>query len=170
MKLSPLDIYNKEFKKSAIGYNTQEVEDFLEDVGMAYEKLLKEINNLKDKNDSLKNELENYEKIDQKLQNTLEAVQKTVEDEKERAKKEAELIKKEARDEAKKIKENARDEISDQYKKIEELKEKKKLFEIRFKTLLQSHLELLNDKDEDEVDIDLENFEKDIAVANGDNS
>lgn len=165
MKLSPLDIYNKEFKKTALGYSKSEVEEFLDDVGMAYEKLLKEINSLKDENASLNQKLENYEKIDEKLQNTLQVVQKTVEQEKERAREESDLIKKQARDEAEKIKERARNNIEEEYRKLEELREKKKLFEIRFRTFLESHLELLDEKDQSDLGIDLEKFEEDIAAS-----
>jgi len=119
MNLSPLDIYNKEFKSSALGYNKKEVEEFLEDVGMSYEKALKKVNALQEENEKLEKELKRYEKLDQKLQNTLQAIQDTVTEEKERARKEAELIISKAEDQAEKIKKNARDNINDEYKKLE---------------------------------------------------
>lgn len=165
MKLSPLDIYNKEFKKSALGYNKKEVEEFLEDVGMAYEKLLKEINSLQDENDRLKQQLNNYEKIDQKLQNTLQAVQDTVEKEREKAKKEADVIRQKAKNDAEQIKKKARKEVEKEYKKLENVKEQKKLFEIRFKTLLENHIELFNKSDEKEIENDLDKLEEDIAAT-----
>ena len=153
MNLSPLDIYNKEFKSSALGYNKKEVEEFLEDVGMSYEKALKQVNALQEKNEKLEEDLKRYENLDQKLQNTLQAIQDTVKEEKERARKEAELIISKAEDKAEKIKKNAREDVEKEYKKIEELKEKKKLFKIRFRTLLENHMELLNEeKTETEID------------------
>ncbi|HKL74995.1 MAG TPA: DivIVA domain-containing protein [Halanaerobiales bacterium] len=159
MNLSPLDIYNKEFKSSALGYNKKEVEEFLEDVGMSYEKALKKVNALQEENEKLEKELKRYEKLDQKLQNTLQAIQDTVTEEKERARKEAELIISKAEDQAEKIKKNARDNINDEYKKLEKLKEKKKLFEIRFRTLLENHMELLNEE-KTETDINKEQFDQ----------
>lgn len=157
MNLSPLDIYNKEFKSSALGYNKKEVEEFLEDVGMSYEKALKQVNALQEENEKLEKELKRYEKLDQKLQNTLQAIQDTVKEEKERARKEAELIISKAEEKAEKIKKNARENIDDEYKKLEKLKEKKKLFEIRFRTLLENHLELLNEE-KNEVELDKKEF------------
>ena len=159
MNLSPLDIYNKEFKSSALGYNKKEVEEFLEDVGMSYEKALKKINSLEEENKKLNEELQRYENLDQKLQNTLQAIQDTVTEEKERARKEAELIISKAEDEAEKIKKEAKSDIQEEYKKLEELKEKKKLFEIRFRTFLQNHLDLLNEQKED-LKIDKDDFSK----------
>ncbi|MGM0409929.1 MAG: DivIVA domain-containing protein [Bacillota bacterium] len=167
MNLSPLDIYNKEFKKSALGYNKEEVDDFIEEVGMAYEKLLKEINSLQDKNERLKEKLENYENIDQKLRDTLQTIQDTVTEEKERAKKEAKVIVNKAESEAEEIKSKAKKEVEEEYKKLEDLREKKSLFKIRFKTLLENHLELLKDKDEN-LNFDLEDLDEDIAATEGD--
>ena len=164
MKLSPLDIYNKEFKKSAFGYNVSEVNDFLEDVGMAYEKLLKEINSLKDENERLEERLKNYENIEEKLENTLETIQKTVQDEKKRAQEEAKHIINRAKNRAEEIKDEARKEVEEEYNKIETLQEKKKLFEIRFKTLLQSHIEMLEEKD----NLDNFNITEDIAASSDD--
>ena len=164
MKLSPLDIYNKEFKKSTFGYNVSEVNDFLEDVGMAYEKLLKEINSLKDENERLEERLKNYENIEEKLENTLETIQKTVQDEKKRAQEEAKHIINRAKNRAEEIKDEARKEVEEEYNKIETLQEKKKLFEIRFKTLLQSHIEMLEEKD----NLDNFNITEDIAASSDD--
>ena len=48
MKLSPVDIFNKDFKKSVVrGYSIEEVDDFLEEVGMEFEKLLRDRNEIK---------------------------------------------------------------------------------------------------------------------------
>ncbi|MFW5979842.1 MAG: DivIVA domain-containing protein [Bacillota bacterium] len=164
MKFSPLDIYNKEFKKSTFGYNASEVDEFLDEVGMAYEKILKEVNNLKDKNEKMKEKLNAYEQIENKLERTLKLIEKSVEEEKKRASREAESIKEKAKREAEKIKDKAREEIENEYKKLENLKEQKNLFEIRFKTLLQSHLEMLEDEDDFEKEKEY-NVEEDIAVS-----
>jgi cell division initiation protein len=161
VKLSPLDIYNKEFKKSTFGYNVSEVNDFLDEVGMAYEKLLREINSLKDENERMEEKVKNYENIETKLNNTLKKIQHTVKEEKEQAREEAKHIVNKAHTRATEIKDEARKEVGDEYRKIEELKEKKKLFEIRFKTLLQSHLEMLENKD----NLDNFNINEDIAAS-----
>lgn len=161
MNLSPLDIYNKEFKKSAFGgYNVSQVEDFLDKVGTAYEKLMKEINKLEDENARLKERLNNYESIENKLTQTLESVQKTAREHTKHAQKDADKIIEKANMKADKIVNEAKMKIQEERQTLEQLKETRELFRIRFKSLLESHLQMLSEEDEiKEMDLD------DIAVS-----
>jgi len=157
LKLNPLDIYNKEFKKSTFGYNTNQVDEFLDDVGIAYERLLKDLNNLQEENRSLKEKIENFEAMEDKLQNTLDTMQGTISERVEQADNEARMIIKEARMKAEKIKENAKDEVLSEKRKLEQLREQRNFFKIRFQTLLESHLEMLKEDDQNYLGSDLEN-------------
>jgi cell division initiation protein len=161
LKLNPLDIYNKEFKKSTFGYNTTQVDEFLDDVGVAYERLLKDLNNLQEENQDLKEKIDNYEDMEAKLQNTLDSIQGTVSERIEQADNEARMIIKEARMKAEKIKENARDQVASEKRKLEQLREQRNFFKIRFQTLLESHLEMLNEEAEESLrgDISESDFE-----------
>ncbi|MFP4198372.1 MAG: DivIVA domain-containing protein [Halanaerobium sp.] len=161
MKLNPLDIYNKEFKKSTFGYNTTQVDEFLDDVGVAYERLLKDLNNLQEENKALKEKIDNYEDMEDKLQNTLDSMQGTISDRIEQADNEARMIVKEARMKAEKIRENARDQVASEKRKLEQLREQRNFFKIRFQTLLESHLEMLNEENEESLRGDFE--ERDIS-------
>ena len=161
MKMSPLDIYNKEFSKSTFGYNVSQVNNFLDDVAMAYEKLLKEINALQDKNEKLQEQLANYECIEDKLQQTLESVQQAVGEQRRQAKREADNIIKKAELKAEGIINDARNKVQEEYQEFEQLKESKELFKIRFKTLLKSHLELL-----EENSVNNENIQKEDIIEN----
>lgn len=51
--LKPMDIHNKEFKKSMRGYDADEVDAFLDEIIVDYEKMQREI-------DALRNQLSNY--------------------------------------------------------------------------------------------------------------
>ncbi|MFN2339833.1 MAG: DivIVA domain-containing protein [Halanaerobium sp.] len=159
MKLNPLDIYNKEFKKSTFGYNTTQVDEFLDDVGVAYERLLKDLNNLQEENQALKEKIDNYEDMEDKLQNTLDSIQGTVSERVEQADNEARMIVKEARMKAEKIKENARDQVASEKRKLEQLREQRNFFKIRFQTLLESHLEMLNEEAEESLRGDINDFD-----------
>lgn len=77
MRLSPLDIYNKEFKKTTFGYSQAQVDEFLDEVGRAYERVLKEVNHLKDENEKLRERLGNYENLEQDLKNMMAAIEET---------------------------------------------------------------------------------------------
>ncbi|TDO83425.1 cell division initiation protein [Halanaerobium saccharolyticum] len=151
MKLNPLDIYNKEFKKSTFGYNTTQVDEFLDDVGVAYERLLKDLNNLQEENQELKEKIENYEDMEDKLQSTLDSIKGTVSERIEQADNEARMIRKEARMKAEEIKENARNQVASEKRKLEQLREQRNFFKIRFQTLLESHLEMLNEENEESL-------------------
>jgi cell division initiation protein len=168
LKLNPLDIYNKEFKKSTFGYNTTQVDEFLDDVGVAYERLLKDLNNLQEENQSLKEKIDNYEDMEDKLQNTLDSIQGTVSERIEQADNEARMIVKEARMKAEKIKENARDQVASEKRKLEQLREQRNFFKIRFQTLLESHLEMLTEEAEESLrgDFNDSNFEIDNEIEN----
>ena len=167
MKLNPLDIYNKEFKKSTFGYNTNQVDEFLDDVGVAYERLLKDMNNLQEENKALKEKIDNYQDMEEKLQNTLDSMQDTISDRIEQADKEARMIVKEARMKAEKIKDDAQAQVVSEKRKIEQLREQKNFFKIRFQTLLESHLEMLNDDNEESLRGDFE--ESNFEMENQDN-
>lgn len=173
MKLNPLDIYNKEFKKSTFGYNTSQVDEFLDDVGVAYERLLKDLNKLQEENQDLKEKIEDYEDMEAKLQNTLDSIQGTVSERVEQADKEARMIRKEARMKAEEIKENAREQVASEKRKLEQLREQRNFFKIRFQTLLESHLEMLKEDNENKEslrgDFNNSDFEMDSEVENNSN-
>ena len=59
--LTPLDIENKRFTKTIKGYNVDEVDDFLDQVTIEYERLYKENSEYKGKFDQLNKELESQE-------------------------------------------------------------------------------------------------------------
>ena len=78
--LTPLDIENKRFSKSIKGYNLDEVDDFLDQLTIDYEKLYKENNELKNQLEDSKKDLEHYKNVEQTLQNTLIMAQSTADD------------------------------------------------------------------------------------------
>ena len=70
--LTPLDIENKKFQKQMMnGYNVDEVDDFLDEITVDYEKLYKENTELRAEIEKSKSDLERYKNIEQTLQNTL---------------------------------------------------------------------------------------------------
>ncbi len=161
MRISPLDIYHQEFKKTTFGYNVTQVNEFLEEVGMAYEKLLKEVNSLQDENERMKERLQNYEQMEKRLEKILITVQETAKEQTKQARREAELIIQKAEIKAEQLRKEAQQNLQAEYQSLQELKGSKELFRIRFKTLLESHLQLLEENgSEPEIDISVE---EDIA-------
>ncbi|MCF8008339.1 MAG: DivIVA domain-containing protein [Halanaerobiales bacterium] len=159
MKLNPLDIYNKEFTVSALGYNKSQVEEFLDDIGVEYERMLQEIKSLQERNDKLKEKLKSYENIEENLKSTLRSIEEIAEKQTQQAREEANMIIEKANVEAEKMKQNVKKELAEEYDKLEKLKETKTFFKIRLRNLLESQLEVLEEEDEE---INIEKYEEKI--------
>ncbi|MEG6570740.1 DivIVA domain-containing protein [Thermoanaerobacterium thermosaccharolyticum] len=139
--LTPMDIHNKEFKRSFRGYNENEVDEFLDKVMEDYELLYKENSDLKDRVNILNDKLQNYTDIEKTLNNTLVVAQKSAEDLKQNAKKEADLIIQQAHQEAEKIMQKANQEVVRIRTELENQRRKLNIFKAKFKALLEGELE-----------------------------
>lgn len=148
--ITPLDIENKKFYKQMVnGYNVDEVDEFLDEVLVAYEKLYKENIELKKNAEELHNDVGQYKDIESTLQNTLLIAQKTADEVKETAEKQAEQIIKEAELKAKEKTANIDNEIIAKEKELVELKKKFEVYKAKMESLLISQLELIKDLTEE---------------------
>lgn len=91
--ITPLDIENKKFSKRALnGYSTEEVDDFLDELTIDYEKLYKEAADAKRTIESQNTELTKYREMESTLQSTLLMAQTAAEEVKMEAQKQADSI------------------------------------------------------------------------------
>ena len=148
--LTPLDIENKKFQKQMMnGYNVDEVDDFLDEITVDYEKLYKDNTELRAEIEISKGDLEKYKNIEQTLQNTLVMAQKTADDIKNIAQDEADSI---IRNSRSKMQESVDELTKESETRKREFAETKKQFDIyraKIEALLISQLELLKDMKED---------------------
>lgn len=153
--LTPLDIQNKEFGKSFRGYKETEVDSFLDEIIVDYEKIYKENIELKDKIGVLSDTLKQYNNLEETLKNTLIVAQSTAEEVTNSAKKKSELIIEEAEVNARKIVEEAHKEVIAIEKEYEDLKKDIYVFKTRFKSLIEAQLSTLDEyyKDNDKKEI-----------------
>lgn len=142
--ITPLDIQNKEFTKAFRGYKEIEVDDFLDKVIDSYEKVYNDNMEYKEKIRMLEEQLEKYNSLEKTLKDTLVVAQSTAEEVAINANKKADLIIQEAEDRAKKIIEGANNEVLDVRREYEEAKKDFEIFKTRFKTLLESQLDLVS--------------------------
>ncbi|ACB84902.1 DivIVA domain-containing protein [Natranaerobius thermophilus] len=147
MTLTPLDIHNKEFSRSFRGYNPDEVNEFLDRVVKDYESIIKKNIELKEEVEKLNNKIEHYQKMEETLHNAIVVAQETAEEVKENAQKEAELIKREAQSEANKQIEDAHNKVNKIQQEIEELKKQASAHKTRFKSMLETQLDLLESEE-----------------------
>ena len=144
--ITPLDIENKKFYKQLVnGYNVEEVDEFLDELMIDYEKLYKENIELKKNAEELHNDVGQYKDIESTLQNTLVIAQKTADEVKKTAEKQAEQIIKDAELTAKEKTAGIENEIMLKEKELAEVKKKFEVYKAKMESLLISQLELIKD-------------------------
>ncbi len=148
--LTPLDIHNKEFKRSFRGYNEEDVDEFLDRVIKDYELLYRENIELKENMDRLNSKLEHFQHMENTLHNTLIVAQETAEEVKLNAKKTTELMIKEAEINAQKLAEEAANKVRRMASEYQDLKKQVDVYRVRMRTLVQAQLEILGESGEDE--------------------
>lgn len=152
--LTPLDIHNKEFRKSIRGYNTDEVDGFLDDVIKDFEILYKENLDLKEKMQKQEENINQYKEIEHALQNTLVLAQKISDEVKQNAQKEAELHIWEARKKGEQIVAQAEDEITEAVRRVEKLRGLERQIFVRIRSFLMAQMDMVDNYDNAE---DVEN-------------
>lgn len=148
--LTPLDIENKRFTKTIKGYNVEEVDDFLDQLTLEYEKLYKENAEFKDQSEKYQKDLEHYRNVEHTLQNTLVMAQTTAEDIKSMAQKQADQIIRDAQNEARRAVDELNKEEFEIRRRLEDLKRQFDVYKAKMEALLISQLELLQDNKENE--------------------
>ena len=147
---TPLDIENKKFAKQMMnGYSVEEVDNFLDELTLDYEKLYKESNENKGKIAELEASLVKYKNLESTLQNTLVMAQSTADEIKKVAKQEAEQIVKDAQGTARGQLMEIEQQITIKTKELEDLKKQMDVYKAKMESLLISQLELLKEVNKD---------------------
>ncbi len=148
--LTPLDIENKKFSKQMVnGYNVEDVDDFLDEVTVEYQRMYKELNDLNSKIEELNAGMARYKTIEGTLQETLIMAQSTAEEVKNVAKQQADQIIKDAEASAKTAVEELNAQITTKKKELEDVKKQFDIYKAKMESLLISQLELLKEVNQD---------------------
>lgn len=149
MKLTPMDINNKEFKRGLRGYNPDEVDEFLDEVVDNYEELYKENGKLKEKLEVLEEQVSHYAKIEGTIQNTLVLAQNAADQAKEASQKEAEVIIKNANETAQRIVDKAHNDVIQINSEFDRVKQEFIKFRAKFRNFINAQLETFDDLEKD---------------------
>jgi cell division initiation protein len=151
MRITPLDIQQKQFPVKFRGFDEEEVDSFLELVREEMEELLRDNASLREEVKRLEKQLKEYKNIETTLRDTLVATQQMVEEYKTNAKKDAELIKKEAELRADEILKEAQERVIKIHEDIADLKGVRRHFKEELRRLIENHLGMLDfDKEREE--------------------
>ncbi|MFL0246729.1 DivIVA domain-containing protein [Candidatus Clostridium stratigraminis] len=151
MKITPMDISNKEFKKVIRGYSSEEVDEFLDNIAEDYEALYKENSSLKEKMLGLNEKIEHYAKMETTIQNTLLLAQNAAEQSKQTAQKEADIIIRSANETSQRILDKAHNDVLKVNDDYEGIKQEFIKFRTKFKNFMNTQIEMFESLEKDVV-------------------
>jgi cell division initiation protein len=144
MRITPLDIQQKQFPMKFRGFDVEEVYAFLEVIREEMEDLLRENATLKEDVQKLESQIKGHRDMETTLRETLMTAQQMVEDYKTNARKEAELVVKEAELKSDTILKEAQEKVIKIHEDIVDLKGIRRHFKEEIKRLVESHLKMLD--------------------------
>src|SRR4030042_6887687 len=153
MRITPLDIQQKQFPMKIRGFDVEEVYAFLEIIREEMEDLLRENASLKENVQRLESQLKEHRDMETTLRETLMTAQQMVEDYKTNARKEAELLVREAELRSDSLLKEAQEKVIKIHEDIVDLKGIRRHFKEEVKRLVESHLRMLEfDKERGQED------------------
>lgn len=143
MKITPLDIQQQRFRVRFRGYDTKEVDTFLELLANELAESAREANMLRDELRLREQDLAAYRDRERSIQETLHMAQKVREDMTETAKREAQLIVSQAEQEAEKLLMAGHVRLTKVLEEITALKAQRVRLEEEIRAAAERHLKLL---------------------------
>ncbi len=143
MKHYPSEVANKTFEKKMMGYDQDEVSDFLTVIAAQMDALLQERNALRDALKEKELSLLEYKERDQVLKATITSASQMAEKMRADSEREAKLIINDANQKAELITRDAKDSLKKVFGEIGDLKRTRMQFEANLKAMVQAHLSLL---------------------------
>ncbi len=149
--LTSLDIENKRFSKQMMnGYSVEEVDEFLDEIGVDFARKQKEVTELNKKIEELEASMQKYKTLENTLQNALIMAQSTAEEVKRVAKQQADQMISEAKAAAQKETDALEQKVSYKRKEMEDLQKQFDIYKVKMESLLISQLELLKEVNKNE--------------------
>ena len=144
MPLTPLDIHNKEFRKTFRGYSEEEVDDFLDEVVRDFEQLIRENAELREELAKVNAELGRIKQLEDSLKGALVIAEQTAEEVRNNARKEAEVIVREAKLSAERVAQMAAEKVRQAENEFVEVQREIHSFRLKLRGLLLAELETID--------------------------
>ena len=158
--LTPVDLETTVFRRGLRGYNTKDVQDFMNRIIQDYEYLYRENINAKEKLEELTAKLEQYQLIEATLRNAVLLGQQTAEEIKKTAENQAVLTIKHAEQMSEELRLKVKAEIQSEIHTLAVLKNQVEFFKRQFKIFLNSLMDLADKKMD--LDIVWENLQQNL--------
>jgi cell division initiation protein len=144
VKLSPIDVQQQKFRSVLWGFDGKEVDAFLDVVAKELEGLIRDNKSLREELARRDSELQSFREREQNLKETMLTATRITEDIKQNARKEAEIVVAQAEGQAEQIVQNAHSRLSRVLEDLDELKRQKTQFEETLRSMIQTHMKLLD--------------------------
>ena len=144
MRISPIDIQQKQFKSRPFGYEKTGVDQFLEMLAEELERLIGKNQNLQESLDRVTATLSEMREREETLKETLVTTQKITEDLKSTARREVDVMMAEAEIKSERLMHNAEERRGQLIEEIQEIKRQKIDFEVSLRGLLEKHIRMID--------------------------
>ena len=151
MVLTPLDIHNKEFPVKMRGYDQDEVNDYLDQIIKDYEMVLKDKRELEKKLKFSEEKVEHFNNLQDALNKSIIVAQEAADRVRENANKESRMIIMEAEKNADRLLDEAVTKAHKITLETDTLKKESRVFKQRLQLLIESQLEMVKNKEWDEL-------------------
>ena len=144
MRISPIDIQQKQFKSRPFGYEKTGVDQFLEMLAEELERLIGKNQNLQESLDRVNASLSEMREREETLKETLVTTQKITEELKSTARREVDVMMAEAETKSERLMHNAEERRGQLIEEIQEIKRQKIDFEVSLRSLLEKHIRMID--------------------------
>ncbi|MDQ6824315.1 MAG: DivIVA domain-containing protein [Candidatus Eremiobacteraeota bacterium] len=145
MKITPVDIQHKEFKKAIQGYAREDVDQFLDEVIETLEAGIEERTRLETQVSELQEKVSHFKAMEDSLRSTLVLAQRTADELKASAHKEVDLIKQHAKMDVDKELQSVKQQISEAKADLQRVLDKAAAARHDLRNFLSRQLELIDD-------------------------
>jgi cell division initiation protein len=152
MKLTPLDIRHKEFKRALRGYGDAEVDEFLDSIADEFERLCKENAELNESVASMEEALSGYKRMEDALHKALVSAQASAEEIRQNATRSAQLVMNEAERKAQQLMHEAYSEKQAVEESTARLRSAEQDFRFKFRQVLEGYLKTAREAPSAEAD------------------
>jgi len=151
--LTPLDIRNQKFNKKVNGFDSAEVQAFLNQVASAFEGLLDERADLLKTINNDKKTVEEFRKLEKHLSDAAVLMSRALDDVKMRANKEADVIIAEAKSKAEQEVATVKNQAMDLRREIDSLRQLRVNYFARLRNLMRAQEDMLSDMEKEDSEL-----------------
>lgn len=155
MKITPIDIQHQKFEKRFRGYDTRDVDSFLQKVSDTIESLMGEKQLLNEELERLSAENREFRAREEAFRQVMLDSYKTIEEMRRHARKKSEMIIAQAEMDAEKMMNSAHEKLAEIYDDINELLRQRVRFREQLRSEINTHKNLLEVFSRDEAGVNL---------------